>query len=230
LFNTEINSQNKKIFKSLIEEINLEWQNSTVCPVSRLRDHAWSEAVSSRPKKAKPRLDELSATKKKNLLNRNGIYIYTSSIDKVVSLIDKWSFIGTDRKNIDAHMDHLYYLNEIDEAEKQKLGLFDLPIIFMRGQIDGHEFKQHSLTDEKRMPSAEEILEFEAGLIKSLSDLRIGGGLLSNTDREWILNCPISIRFYSVNIGYQDNTLFDSNVPAMLLEAAHFKNQALIDV
>jgi len=230
LFNKEINSQNKKIFNSLIEEINLEWQNSTVCPVSRLRDHAWSESVCARPKKAKPTLDELTASKKKNLLNRDGIYIYSSSIDKVVSIIDKWSFSGTDRKNIDAHMDHLYYLNEIDEAEKEKLGLFDLPIIFMRGQIDNHEFKQHSVLDEKRMPSADEMLEFEAGLIKNTGDFRIGGGLLSNTDREWILNCPISIRFYSVNVGYQDNSLFDSDVPAMLLEAAHFKNQALIDV
>jgi hypothetical protein len=100
----------------------------------------------------------------------------------------------------------------------------------MRGQIDNHEFKQHSVLDEKRMPSADEMLEFEAGLIKNIGDLRIGGGLLSNTDREWILNCPISIRFYSVNVAYQDKSLFDSNVPAMLLEAAHFKNQALIDV
>jgi hypothetical protein len=80
------------------------------------------------------------------------------------------------------------------------------------------------------MPSAPERLEFETGLIKNLNDLRIGVGLLSNTDREWILNCPISIRFYSVNVGYQDESLFDDNVPAMLLEAAHFKNQALIDV
>jgi len=230
LFNKEINARNKEVFAELISDIQAEWQSSSVCPVSRLRDHSWSESVCSRPKRAKPILDDLPSTKKKNLLNRNGIFIYTTTINHVVELIDRWSFIGVDRKNIDAHIDHIQFLNNIDDEEKRKLGLENLPIIFMRGFIENNSFTQHSLPEEKRMPDDRQIREFRSKNIKDLNELRIGGGLLSKTDRDWILNCPISIRFYAINVAHGEEDLFDIDVPAMLVEAAHFKNQALVDV
>lgn len=230
LFNKEINNNNKRIFSDLINSINQEWKDTSYSPVLRLRDHSWSEAISSRPKKAKPVLDDLPHAKKKNLLNREGIFIYSTTIDRIANLIDSWSFIGLDRKNIDAHIDHLQFLNNIDATEKHNLGLEVLPIIFMRGVIENGNFKQHSLTEELRMPDARQKEELKIKKIFDPNELRIGGGLLSGTDKEWILNCPISIRFYSVNLSHIEGQLFDENVPAMLVEAAHFKNQALISV
>lgn len=230
LFNKKINSKNKACISDLIENINHQWQETGICPVSRLKDNAWSDTVSARPTKNSSDLENITEKKKNNLLKRENIFIYSVSIDFMVNLLNKWEFNGQDRKQLVSHIDHLMYLTKTIDIEKQKLGLMSLPIIFMRGNLENKTFSINAKESEMRMPSKDQMEILKSNQNFNYNDLKIGGGLLSDTDREWILNCPVSLRIYSTNVSDKENSIFDTNVPAILLEAVYFKNQVVQNV